>query len=126
MSLLHPPGAPSAQPRGAVDLDRFRLRSYLAALGPDELEVRDEAIDLVDVARVFEGNPRAVLLRRVGPEGAELVGNVVRRRTGRLASRSHSALAFAATDHRGEPRPGTRPRGRPYRRRGRSDASPRP
>jgi 2,5-furandicarboxylate decarboxylase 1 len=81
MSLLHPPGAPSTQPRGAVDLDRFRLRSYLAALGPDELEVRDEAIDLVDVARVFEGNPRAVLLRRVGPEGAELVGNVVGRRT---------------------------------------------
>src|SRR5579875_2313514 len=84
----------------------------------------------------FRGEPssRALAPRRSGRGGARRERRraphadraCVRRRTGRLASRSHSALAFAATDHRGEPRPGTRPRGRPYRRRGRSDASPRP
>src|SRR5579875_1316660 len=81
-----------------------------------------------------EPSSRALAPRRSGRGGARRERRraphadraCVRRRTGRLASRSHSALAFAATDHRGEPRPGTRPRGRPYRRRGRSDASPRP
>jgi UbiD family decarboxylase len=71
----------------AIDLDRFRLRSFLATLGPEELEVRDQPIDLVDVARVFEGSAKAVLFRRVGPEGSELAGNVT-------GSRSRIARAF--------------------------------
>jgi UbiD family decarboxylase len=74
----------------AIDLDRFRLRSYLAALGPDELEIRDGPVDLVDVARCFEGNPKAVLFRRVGPEGSELAGNVT-------GSRSRIARGFGVT-----------------------------
>jgi 2,5-furandicarboxylate decarboxylase 1 len=70
-----------------IDLDRFRLRTYLKTLGADELESREEPIDLVDVARVLDGSPRAVHFRRVAGEGAELVGNVV-------GSRSRIAHAF--------------------------------
>ncbi|MGC1305189.1 MAG: UbiD family decarboxylase [Caulobacteraceae bacterium] len=62
----------------AIDCDAFRLRTFIESLeGTDELEVIDEPIDLADVADRLEGNPRAVLFRKVGPEGAELVGNVV-------------------------------------------------
>ena len=71
----------------AIDLERFRLRSFLASLGPDELETRADPVDLADVADVFEGNPKAVLFRAVGPEPQELVGNVA-------GSRSRIAHAF--------------------------------
>jgi 2,5-furandicarboxylate decarboxylase 1 len=65
----------------AVDFERFRLRRFVEALGPDELEIRSEATDLADVADAFEGNPKAVLFRAVGPERQELVGNVAGGRT---------------------------------------------
>jgi len=70
-----------------LDFDRFRLRAFLESLGPDELEVRDAPIDLADVARALDANPRATLFRAAGPERQELVGNV-------LASRSRLAKAF--------------------------------
>lgn len=73
--------------RRGLDFDRFRLRRFLEGLGSDELEVREDPIDLADVGGVLEGNARAVLLRKVGPEEAELVGNVT-------ASRSRLARAF--------------------------------
>src|ERR1700722_5609567 len=79
--------APRPQQHG-VDTERFRLRSYIDSLaGTAELEVHDAPIDLVDVAAVVEGNPKAVLFRKVGPEGAELVASVT-------ASRARLALAF--------------------------------
>src|SRR5262249_58221430 len=58
------------------DLERYRLRSFVAELPPDEIETRDEPIDLAAVADALEGNARAVLFRAVGPERHELVGNV--------------------------------------------------
>lgn len=73
-----------------VDLDRFRLRSFLEQLAPAELEVREEPIDLADVAAVLEANPKAVHFKRVGPEGAELAGNV-------LASRERLARALGVS-----------------------------
>jgi 2,5-furandicarboxylate decarboxylase 1 len=72
----------------AIDTERFRLRRFverLVQLG--ECEVHDKPIDLVDVAQVLEGNPRAVWFKAVGPEKAELVGNV-------MASRKRLALAL--------------------------------
>jgi UbiD family decarboxylase len=75
------------QPSPPVDLNRFRLRAFLSTLGADELEIREQATDLVDVARIFEGSRKAILFRSVGPEGAELVGNVT-------GSRSRIARAF--------------------------------
>jgi UbiD family decarboxylase len=83
-----------APPQSGPDLDRFRLRTFIEGLmGTDELQVRDEPIDLADVAEVLEGNPRAVLLRRVGPEGAELIG-------GAAGSRERLARAFGVTPGR--------------------------
>jgi 2,5-furandicarboxylate decarboxylase 1 len=61
----------------AVDFDRFRLRRFIEGLAEsDELEIYAEPVDLADIAEVLEGNPKAVLFRAVGPERAELVGNV--------------------------------------------------
>jgi 2,5-furandicarboxylate decarboxylase 1 len=62
----------------AADTERFRLRRFverLVQLG--ECEVHDRPTDLVDVAEVLEGNPRAVWFKAVGPERAELTGNVM-------------------------------------------------
>jgi 2,5-furandicarboxylate decarboxylase 1 len=72
----------------AVDTERFRLRRFverLVQLG--ECEVYDKPIDLVDVAAVLEGNPRATWFKAVGPEKAELIGNV-------MGSRKRLALAL--------------------------------
>lgn len=74
-----------------LDLERFRLRTFLDALHDSgQLDVRDGPIDLVDVAAALEGNPRAVLFRKVGPEGWDLAGNVT-------ASRERLALAFGTS-----------------------------
>jgi 2,5-furandicarboxylate decarboxylase 1 len=69
------------------DDDRFRLRRFIDDLPSDEIEVRQDAVDLVAIAPALENNARAVLFRSVGPEGAELVGNVT-------SSRARFALAF--------------------------------
>jgi 2,5-furandicarboxylate decarboxylase 1 len=65
-----------AEPDTKLDLDRFRLRTFIESLGPEDLQVVDAPVDLADVAEFFEGNPRAVWLRQVGPEKTELVGGV--------------------------------------------------
>jgi UbiD family decarboxylase len=84
MSMLDQQSAPV---RPALDLDRFRLRSFVASLGPAELDVHDDPVELAEVAGVLEGNRRATWLRQVGPERAELVGNVA-------GSRNRLAHAF--------------------------------
>ena len=58
------------------DLDRFRLRTFINELGPDELDIREEQVDLADVAGILHGNRKAVLFRKAGPDGVEMVGNV--------------------------------------------------
>ena len=72
----------------AVDTERFRLRRFverLVQLG--ECEIHDKPIDLIDVAAVLDGNPRATWFKAVGPEKAELIGNV-------MGSRKRLALAL--------------------------------
>ena len=69
-----------------ADCDRFRLRRFVETLG-DDLEIVSKATELADVARLLEGNPKAVLFRAVGPERRELVGNVA-------GSRARIARAF--------------------------------
>jgi len=77
-----------------VDTERFRLRNFVERLvGLGECEVRDAPIDLLDVGGVLDGNPRAVHFKSVGPEKAELVGNV-------MGSRRRIACALD-TDERG-------------------------
>ncbi|MGC2123235.1 MAG: UbiD family decarboxylase [Xanthobacteraceae bacterium] len=71
-----------------IDTERFRLRNFVERLVDlGECELRDEPIDLIDVAAVLEGNPRAVHFKAAGPEKAELVGNV-------MGSRRRLALAL--------------------------------
>ena len=68
------------------DLDKFRLRVFAEQLlEAGELEVIEEPIDLIDVAKVLDGHSKAVLFQKVGPEQAELFGNVMGSRT-RLAA----------------------------------------
>src|SRR5919202_1124136 len=84
--------ATAAEP--SADTERFRLRRFVERLVDlGECEVHDKPIDLVDVAAVLDGNPRAVHFTCVGPEKAELTGNV-------MGSRMRLAHALE-TDERG-------------------------
>src|SRR5438045_2631260 len=74
-----------------VDLERFRLRRFLEALPPAELERVAQPIELGDVAAMHEGNAKAIWFARAA--GAELAANVA-------ASRSRLALAFGTTPDR--------------------------
>jgi UbiD family decarboxylase len=72
----------------AVDTERFRLRHFVERMAQcGECEVYEQPIDLVDVAAVLDGNPRATWFKAAGPERAELVGNV-------MGSRRRLALAL--------------------------------
>src|SRR6186997_1194306 len=78
----------------SADTERFRLRRFverLVQLG--ECEVHDKPIDLVDVGAVLDGNTKATWFKAVGPEKAELIGNV-------MGSRRRLALALE-TDEAG-------------------------
>ena len=50
----------------AVDFDRFRLRTFLDGLGPDELERRPGVSKLTAIAQALEANPKAVLFEQAG------------------------------------------------------------
>jgi 2,5-furandicarboxylate decarboxylase 1 len=86
---------PNAAARVATsDFDRFRLRRFIADLADtDELERREAPVDLADIAKILDGNPRAVHFLAAGPERQELVGNVV-------SSRSRIARAFSVAPER--------------------------
>jgi UbiD family decarboxylase len=92
MNVIANPAAVSGV--AADDLDRFRLRRFIESLaGTGELEQRDAPVDLADVARILDGNPRAVHFLAAGPERQELVGNVV-------SSRNRVARAFGVAPER--------------------------
>jgi 2,5-furandicarboxylate decarboxylase 1 len=84
--------ATADRPASCAETDRFRLRRFVNELAANELERRDEPVDLADIAKILDGNPRAVLLA-AGPERQELVGNV-------MASKAHLARAFAVAPER--------------------------
>jgi UbiD family decarboxylase len=68
--------------------DRFSLRrhvAHLVALG--EVEQIDRPLGLGEIAEPLHGATKAVLFTQVGPEKAEVIGNV-------LASRARMAAAF--------------------------------
>ena len=77
--------------RATADTERFRLRSFIEGLGPDELETIDEPVELADLTARLDSNSKAVLFRQAGPEKAEIVGNLT-------ASRSRLALAFGVSE----------------------------
>src|SRR5262245_35052230 len=53
--------APLAPQTAAAAYDRFRLRSFVENLGPDEVQQHGAPIQLADIAPILEGNPRAVM-----------------------------------------------------------------
>ncbi len=68
-----------------VDTETFSLRRFVEKLaGTETLETIDGPVKLSEIAARLDGNPKAVLFRNAGPEGVELVGNVMGSR-GRLA-----------------------------------------
>jgi UbiD family decarboxylase len=70
------------------DTEKFRLRSFVERLVQQgHCVVHDAPIDLIDVAAVLDGNPKAVWFRNVGPERTELIGNV-------MGARERLALAL--------------------------------
>ena len=76
-----------------VDLDKFRLRSFvekLFAIG--EMEVHEEAVSLAELSAVIESSPKAKYFKRVGVEQYEMVAAV-------SGSRRRLAAAFG-TDER--------------------------
>jgi 2,5-furandicarboxylate decarboxylase 1 len=76
-----------------VDLDKFRLRSFvekLIAIG--EMEVHEEAVSLAELSAVIESSPKAKYFKRVGVEQYEMVAAV-------SGSRRRLAAAFG-TDER--------------------------
>ncbi len=76
-----------------VDFDRFRLTRLVDRLvQAGEAEVVADPTPLAAVAERLDGNPKAVLFRSAGPEGAALVGNV-------MGNRRRLALALD-TDER--------------------------
>ena len=71
-----------------TEADAFRLRRFVEKLlTTDEIETVDEPVALADLTAHLDGNPRAVLFRKVGPEEAEIIGNL-------MASRARLAIAF--------------------------------
>jgi 2,5-furandicarboxylate decarboxylase 1 len=89
--------APRTQPTQAdaianIDTESFRLSTFVDLLGREgELETVQTPTDLIDVAAGLDGNPKAVLFEKAGPEQARLVGNV-------MGSRRRMALAFGVSE----------------------------
>lgn len=60
------------------DTETFRLRHFVDRLrAAGHLEMIDAPTPLMAIARRLDGNAKSVLFRKAGPEGAELVGNVM-------------------------------------------------
>ena len=73
-------------------LDRFRLRHFVERLEHEgELDAVTAPTDLADIAARLDGNSKAVLFRKAGPEQTELAGNI-------MGSRRRLALAFDTTE----------------------------
>lgn len=71
--------------KNTPDFERFRLRRFVEELIEDgEVEIIDKHVERGHVAGHLDANPKVVYFKNVGPQGVELVGNVMGSR-GRLA-----------------------------------------
>src|SRR5258707_11792888 len=96
------------------DTEKFRLRSFLErVVQQDQCVVHDQAIDLIDIAAVLDGNPKAVWFRNVGPERTELVGNVMGARERLGLALGTDAAGFAQAKRERLPHPGPPLQGAP-------------
>lgn len=78
--------------KAVLDTDKFRLRNFVDSLvQSDELEIVEEPIALADLAARHDCNPKAVLFRDAGPDGEEIIANL-------MASRSRLARSFGVPE----------------------------
>ncbi len=85
-----------------VDFDKFRLRPLVERLvEAGEVEVHDELVALADLSGIIEATDKAVLFRKAGPDGHELVATV-------MGGRKRLALAFGVEESELAPELGRR------------------
>ncbi|MBT5049167.1 MAG: UbiD family decarboxylase [Rhodospirillaceae bacterium] len=79
---------PATDGETGPDTERFRLRSFVELLiAHDQVEIHDDPVPLTTLARHLDGNEKAVLFRKAGPEQVEIVGNI-------LGNRARIGYAF--------------------------------
>jgi 2,5-furandicarboxylate decarboxylase 1 len=77
---------------GSVDLDKYRLRRFVDRLiDMGEVEVHDEAVPLTALGSIIERTEKAVLFKKAGPEGTEIVAKTA-------GSRKRLLAAFDTTE----------------------------
>jgi 2,5-furandicarboxylate decarboxylase 1 len=81
---------PTVTPAALPDLDKFRLRKFMNALGPDDIDRVSASTDLYDLGAQLEGNDRALMFEKPAGEDIPLCGNV-------MGSRGRLAKAFETT-----------------------------
>jgi UbiD family decarboxylase len=75
-----------------IDLDKYRLRRFVERLiDMGEVEIHDEPVPLTGLSSIIERTDKALLFKRAGPEGAEIVA-----KTG--GSRKRLAAAFETSE----------------------------
>ncbi len=75
-----------------VDCEKYRLRRFVDRLiDMGEVEIHDEPVPLTGLSPIIEGSEKAVLFRKAGPEGVELVAKTA-------GNRRRLAAAFETTE----------------------------
>ena len=60
------------------DTEVFRLRAFVEALiAKGQVDIHEEPVPLTALAGHLDGNEKAVLFKKAGPEGAEVIGNLI-------------------------------------------------
>lgn len=69
------------------DFEKYRLRRFMGHLADmDDLEVFEEPVPLTHLSSIIESRPKAVLFRRAGPEGVELLAKAAASRSRLVAA----------------------------------------
>ena len=109
-----------------IDFEKFRLRTFVDRLiDMGEVEIHDEAVPLTALGSIIEKTEKAVLFKKAGPEGAEIVAKTggqpeaaargVRHHRGQNLRRVFQAARQSAEGRRGAVRRRAGPRGEDHR-----------
>ena len=85
--------ADDSQKQANVDTKRFRCARFVEQLqGHGAVDIVNDPVALADLAQRIDGNARAVLFNKAGPQQVELIANV-------MGDRNRIALAFGIDGH---------------------------
>ena len=94
--------------RGAAkefDFEKFRLRRFVDRLIDANLvEIRNEAVPLTGLSPIIEASDKAVLFRRAGPQGLEIVANAGAGRPQLETAQPRGELGLGGQDQHGHAR----------------------